>query len=129
MSTTIYNPIFSLPEIIKAKEPREALENRLISILNMRLKELKIIWSRKAFRGGLNNPHLPVGLLKKLESLIIFAEAVNWKLSKNFAQELDSAVEDIETFNPPFIKKMEKFSKEIKSGKYITHEELVRKWR
>lgn len=35
-------------------------------------------------------------------------------------------VEDIETFNPPFIKRMKQASAEIKKGDFITLEELVK---
>src|SRR3989344_7492626 len=124
---TIINPILSMFEVLQAREPKSLLEQRLISLLTKRLKELKIIWSPKAFRGGLNTPELSENILKKLEALVLLAEAVNWKISKALRDELDSTVEDIETFNPAFIERMKKSSQDIKAGKFITLEELEKK--
>lgn len=113
--------------MIKAREPKSLTEQRLVSLLTKRLKELKIIWSPKAFSGGLNNPELPNNILKKLESLILLAEAVNWNISKQLQDELDSTVEDVETFNPPFRTRLKKASEEFKAGKFITLDELGKK--
>lgn len=124
INQTILNPILSFPEVVQSRKPKEMFEMRLIKLLKVRLKELKIIWSSQAFRGGLNNPELPAYLLKKLESLIVLAESLDWKLSKTLKDELDITVEDIETFNPAFIKRMKRASAEIKKGNFITFEEL-----
>lgn len=124
---TITWPIISLPEMIRARKPKSLTEQRLISLLTKRLKELKIIWNPRAFRGGLNNPELPSDILKKLESLLLLAEAVNWKISKQLKDELDSTVEDIETFNPPFRAWLKKASEESRAGKFITLEALEKK--
>ena len=94
----------------------------------MRLAGLKVIWNPQAFRGGLGNPKLPLSLLKKLESLITLAEAVNWKLSRVARDELDVTVEDIETFNPAFRASLKRASADIKKGRFVTQEELERRY-
>src|SRR3989344_2252817 len=124
---SIQNPILSFPDVIQTKEPKSIFENRLIAMLKKRLKELKIVWGPAAFKGGLNNPELPVEILKKLESLISISEALNWNVSVTLKNELDSTVEDIETFNPPFRARIKKISKEIKSGKFISFDKLEKK--
>jgi hypothetical protein len=126
ITKTTLNPILSFPEVVQSRKPREMFESRLIKLLRTRLKELKIIWSSEAFRGGLNNPELPAYLLKKLESLIVLAESLDWKLSKTLKDEFDITVEDIETFNPPFRKMLERASKEIEKGNFMTHEEFIK---
>jgi len=113
--------------MIKSREPKSLLEQRLISLLTKRLKELKIIWNSKAFKGGLNNPELPHAILRKLESLIFLAETLNWKLSKLLKDELDSTIEDVETFNPAFRARLKKASEEFRAGKFITLETLEQK--
>lgn len=125
---TISNPILSFPEVLQSRKPREIFESRLVTLLNIRLKELKIIWNPKAFRGGLNNPKLPAVLLKKLESLIFLAETINWKLSNILKNEIDAAIEDIETFNPPFRKSLKRASANIKAGHFTTQEELEKRY-
>jgi len=127
-SQTTLNPIISFPEVLRARKPKALFETRLIALLVKRLNELAIIWSPKAFRGGLNNPQLPHMLLRKLESLIILGENLNWQLSKPLKNELDSTIEDIETFNPPFIESLRRASADIKRGKFITQRELEKRY-
>lgn len=124
---SLQNPILSFLDVIQRKELKSVFENRLIAMLKKRLKELRIIWSPQAFKGGLNNHDLPAEILRKLESIILISESLNWKISTTLKNELDTTVEDIETFNPPFIKRMKKISEEVKAGKFITFEELQKK--
>jgi len=118
----------SFPEVLRSREPKVLLENRVVQILTKRLKELNIIWGPKAFRGGLNNPDLPVWLIKKLESLIALGEIMDWKLSKAVKDELDATIEDIETFNPAFIKSLKRATSDIKAGRFTTQKELEQKY-
>ena len=122
-------PSLSFPEVLRSREPKILFENRLIQLLTKRLKELKIIWSPQAFRGGLTNPKLPVRLITKLESLITLAEATDWKLSKVAKDELDTTIEDIETFNPSFRKFLKGATSDIKSGYFVTQKKLKQKHR
>ena len=124
MNTQTINPILSFPDVVQTKRPRELFEDRLVLLLNKRLKLLGITWGPKSFRGGLNNPELPTAILKKLESLILLAEAVGWQLSRSQINELDNTVEDIETFNPPFRESLKRASRDFAKGKYVTLEEL-----
>jgi len=128
MAQTTLNPVLSFPEVMRSRKPRATFETRLVSLLSSRLKELKIIWSPKAFRGGLNNPKLPIALLKKLESLIFLAEAVNWNLSKAIRDEMDATVEDIETFNPVFRESLKKAAADIKAGRFVSQKDLEKKY-
>lgn len=129
---TILKPIFSFPDIIRSREPRALLENRLIAILTVRLKALKIIWNPTAFRGGLHNPQTPPRLLKKLESLILAAEVSGWDISNALERELDEVVEDIETFNPAFRKRLAREQKaalhDFKAERTVSQEELERRF-
>lgn len=127
-SRTVASPSLSFPEVIRSRHPRMVFENRLISLLKARLGDLNIIWNPRAFRGGLNNPALPVWLLKKLESLLFLAETVEWKLSRASRDELDATIEDIETFNPPFRKSLARASAALKAGRFVTHRELERQY-
>jgi hypothetical protein len=124
MSNQTLNPILSFPDVVYARKPRMLFDSRLVALLAKRLKELRIVWSPGAFRGGLNNPELPRHLLTKLESLILLAEALDWKLSKNMVDEIDNTVEDFETFNPMFRARIKRASEDFKKGKFITLEEL-----
>lgn len=128
MAPTVSNPIISFPEVLRAREPGAILEMRLIALLTLRLKELNVVWGPKAFRGGLHNPKLPSSLLRKLESLIILGENLNWNLSKAVKDELDATVEDIESFNPAFRDKLRRASADIRKGKFITQEELEKRY-
>lgn len=124
MNLQTINPILSFPDVVQTKKPRELFEDRLISLLKKRLKTYRIIWSPKAFRGGLNSPELPAALLRKLESIILLSEAVDWRLSKTLINELDNAVEDIETFNPPFRESLRRASRGAAKGRHVTLEEM-----
>ncbi|OGF61929.1 hypothetical protein A2926_00385 [Candidatus Giovannonibacteria bacterium RIFCSPLOWO2_01_FULL_44_40] len=125
---TITGPIISLSEVIKSREPKSLTEQRLISLLTKRFGDLQIIWNPKAFREGLNNPELPSNILKKLDSLLLLAETIDWKISKPLKDELDSTVEDIETFNPSFRMRLKKASEEFRAGKFIALEALEKKF-
>ena len=98
------HPYLSLSKIIRATQPKEELEDELLSCLSIHLKRLGIRWSPSAFRAGLNNSQLPEGLLRRLEDFISVSETLDWALPKTFVDELDGLIEDIESFNPSFVK-------------------------
>jgi len=124
----ILSKISSFSALFAVREPKRLLEEELIKLLKVRLKELKIIWNPLAFRGGLSNRQTPSWLLKKLESVIELAEAVDWRLSKVARDELDTTVEDIETFNPRFRESLKRESAAVKAGKFVTQEELEKRF-
>lgn len=123
--------IFSITDLLRTPEPKTFLEDELIKLLARRLKQLDILWNPRSFRAGLANPKLPSHLLKKLESLLEVAEAVGWDISNELRHELDETVEDIETFNPAFRKRLAREHrsalKDIKLGRLISGEDLARK--
>lgn len=123
--------IFSLAGVLRAPRPRSFLEEELTKLLKKRLKQLDIVWNPKAFRGGLSNSQLPPRLLEKLESLLIAAEISGWDISNQLRHELDETVEDIESFNPAFRKRLAREHaaalRDIKAGRFVTQEELERK--
>ena len=123
-NSAIIHPLFSFADTIRAVKPREAIEAKLIGLLTARLGPLKIIWSPKAFRGGLNNPQLPKPILKKLETILWLAETLEWHLSKSLVDELDATVEDIESFNPPFIEWMRRAAKDFQAGRFVMQEQM-----
>lgn len=126
-SSTIQSPIpLSFVEVIRSPEPKIVFEKKLIALLTKNLRRLGIMWSAEAFQGGLHNHELPTALLRKFESLLSLASAVDWKLSKVFVQELDNTIEDIETFNPAVRKRLRQASEDIRGGKYVKHEDLER---
>jgi hypothetical protein len=102
----------SLSKLIRSDQPKEELEDELISLLCGHLKRLGIKWNPSAFRAGLNNPELPEEVLRKLEDFLNIAESLRWSLPFSFVEELDKAIEDIESFNPAFCK----FLKESKAS-------------
>ena len=118
----------SLLLLLRSAKPKLAIEQRLVRLLTIRLKELEIIWSPVAFRGGLQNPNLPRWLLEKLESLIALADASDWRLSKALANELDATIEDIETFNPPFQAALLRSSRDMKASRFVTQETLEKRY-
>ena len=115
---------FSFADILRSQKPREAMEKKLIDLLSIHLKKLEVVWNPNAFRGGLHNPELPEWLLRKLESLVLLAGTVQWKLSKNLKDELDATIEDIESFNPAFVEAMKKATKDVRAGRFISQEKL-----
>ncbi|OGM91091.1 hypothetical protein A2755_00010 [Candidatus Wolfebacteria bacterium RIFCSPHIGHO2_01_FULL_48_22] len=121
--------ILSLPLLLRAAKPKLAIEQNLVQLLTVRLKELRMAWNPAAFRGGLMNPRLPVWLLEKLESLITLAETSDWRLSKSLASELDNTIEDIETFDPPFQAALRQASRDVKAGRFVTQEVLEQRYR
>ena len=100
------SPYFSLSRIIRAVKPKEELENELIACLSVQLRRLRIRWNPRAFRAALNNPTLPEELLRKLEDFLSVAETLRWSLPKTFTEELNRLVEDIESYNPAFVKSL-----------------------
>ena len=97
-------PYLSLSKIIRATQPKEELEDELLACLSIHLKSLGIRWSPSAFRAGLNNSQLPEGLLRRLEDFLSVSGTLDWALPKTFVDELDRLIEDIESFNPSFVK-------------------------
>ena len=128
-NATLGHPLFSFVDIIGVERPREAFERKLIGILTVRLKQMKIIWSASAFRGGLNNPEMPRSILKKLETILWLAETLEWHLSKNLIDELDSIIEDIESFNPSFRDRMRRMTKDFHAGRFVTQEQMEKRHR
>lgn len=125
MNTTLLTrPLFSLSDVIREARPREAVEKKLIALLQSRLKKSRIAWNPKAFQGGLGNPALPAAMLKKLETILWLAEAIDWRLSRNLKNELDETVEDIESFNPPFRASLRQAADDFKAGRFVTQEQL-----
>lgn len=125
---TTTSPLISFSELVRARKPQALFEERLLTLLRFRLKQLKIVWNPRAFRGGLNNPKMPASLLEKLESLIVLAESVNWKLSKAVRDELDAIIEDIESFNPVFQESLRRASADVRAGRVVTQEELEKRY-
>ena len=126
---TTASPFISFPELVRVRKPQALFEERLISLLKVRLKELNIVWNPKAFHGGLHNSKLPVWLLQKLESLIVMSESVRWKISKAARNELDATIEDIESFNPSFQESLRRASSDIRTARGVLHEELAKRYR
>ena len=120
--------IISLPTILRAPKPKAAVTEGLVRLLTPRLKALKIVWNPTAFRGGLHNPALPAWLPAKLESLITLAEASGWRVSRRLRGELDTTIEDIESFNPPFVAALKRASRDIRAGRFTTMGDLERKY-
>lgn len=120
--------IVSLPELMLAPEPKVLIEDRLVKLLKVRLKELKVVWNPDTFRKGLSNPKMPSWILEKLENLIAVAEASGWKISNALALELDETVEDIESFNPAFRAALKKERKDalrdIRLGRAVSIEKI-----
>lgn len=100
-------PYISLSKIIRSPEPLKELENELVAMLTVQLKRFGVSWNPKAFRAGLNNPELPQELLGKLDDFLGTADRLGWALPKFLVEELDELVEDIESFNPLFLKSLE----------------------
>ena len=101
-------------------------EKKLVALLKKNLRRLGVIWSPEAFQAGLHNPALPNFVLRKFDSLLSLASAVDWKLSKAIAHELDNTIEDIETFNPAFRDALRQATRDIRAGKGIRQQELER---
>jgi hypothetical protein len=128
-SPTIQSPVsLSFLEVIRSPEPKVVFEKKLVGLLKKNLRRLGILWSAEAFQGGLHNHELPSAILRKFESLLSLASAVDWKVSKAIASELDNTIEDIETFNPPFRESLRRAAADMRAGKYVTHDELEREF-
>lgn len=100
-------PYISLAKLIHAAEPRKVLINELLALLRVELKKLGIVWNPKAFRAALGNSDLPEELLERLEDFLRVADELDWRLPKTLLEGLDKTVEDIEAFNPAFLKSLE----------------------
>ena len=100
---TIDRPYLSVARILRAANPKEEVTNEVITLLEAHLKTLHIRWNPKAFRAGLNNPALPMELLRKLEDFLGVAKSLDWSVPKAVVDALDGVIEDIESFNPAFL--------------------------
>ena len=124
-------PLISFLEVVRSREPKTVFEAKLLALLTLRLKELKIVWNPKAFKGGLSNPALPEWIIRKLESIIDAAETCEWRISNMLKHELDETVEDVETFNPPFRGRLARERKtalrDFRLGRTISHNELMKR--
>lgn len=126
MAETISLPkILSLSRILSIPHPQQAVKQDLTRMLKIQLKNLGVVWNAEAFNQALNNPALPVSLLKKLERLISIAETTNWDISPALKREIDETVEDIEIFNPDYQaraqKQRQEFEEELKKGELKTY--------
>lgn len=120
--------VISLTGVLTSAEPRQFVEDALIQTLKKHLGKFGILWNPEAFRGGLRNSRLPKNLLRKLENLLEVAEASGWDLSEHLTYELDVTIEDIESFNPAFRRRLKaelrSARRELAEGKTLSVEEL-----
>ena len=130
MSTipTFSSSVVFLVQVMRSEEPRETLEKSLVALLKVRLKEWEVLWNPSNFCEGLRNPDMPVELLQKLEDLLLTSEKLQWDLPKTLVEDLDLVVEDIESFNPAYIARVEcdaaKVERDREEGKLIPLSEL-----
>ncbi len=108
MKSELITPRFSLIKILGASNPKEEILSEIEEILSFGLKKLGITWNPTAFSAGLLNPDVPKDTLSKLEGFIEIGLKLDWNLPSALKEEFDEIIEDIEAFNPKFLKSLSK---------------------
>jgi len=107
LSVSKYTEFVSLPRLLSSPAPKLLISEGLTRLLVGKLRPSGVVFNEEAFSEGLTNPDLPVSLLDRLEELISSEEEKDWKLSKRIVAEFDKVIEEVESFNPLFLKSLE----------------------